>query len=141
MVVKTPMSGAQVARTPGAKRAGPGEYYFDMTTLHSIMGGPEYSSAVGGCVEGDRMIAAVMRMPAGTGSAAHSHPNEQWVYVLEGTMDWTVDGKRQSVKRGGVVYIPANIIHYATATADGDVVFFTVKDASHGLHGIKQTSE
>ena len=25
------------------------------------------------------------------------------------------------------------------ATADGDVVFFTVKDASHSLHGIKAT--
>jgi quercetin dioxygenase-like cupin family protein len=128
---------AAAARTPGAKRAGPGEYYFDMTRVNSIMGGPAYSSVFGGCVEGDRMIAALMRMPAGTGSEPHSHPNEQWVYILEGTMDSTVDGRQHLAGPGSAVYIPANTIHHAKATTDGDVVFFTVKDASHGLHGIK----
>jgi hypothetical protein len=28
-------------------------------------------------------------------------------------------------------------VHAGKATPDGDVVFFTVKDASHSLHGIK----
>jgi hypothetical protein len=28
-------------------------------------------------------------------------------------------------------------VHAGKATAEGDVVFFTVKDASHSLHGIK----
>ena len=128
---------ATAARTPGAKRAGPGEYYFDMAKLNSIMGGPAYSSVFGGCVEGDRMIIALMRMPAGTGSQPHSHPNEQWVYILEGTMDSTVDGQRHLAGPGSAIYIPPDTIHHATATRDGDVVFFTVKDASHGLHGIK----
>jgi quercetin dioxygenase-like cupin family protein len=128
------------ARTPGAKRAGPGEYYFDMTKINSIMGGPAYSSVFGGCVEGDRMIAALMRMPAGTGAEPHSHPNEQWVYVIEGTMDSTVDGHRHLAGPGSAIYIPANTTHHATATMDRDVIFFTVKDASHGLHGIKAGS-
>ena len=66
MMDKTTKAEATVARTPGAKRAGPGEYYFDLTKVNSIMGGPEYSSVFGGCVEGDRMIVALMRMPAGT---------------------------------------------------------------------------
>ncbi|HJZ43606.1 MAG TPA: cupin domain-containing protein [Hyphomicrobiaceae bacterium] len=123
--------------TPGAKRAGPGEYYFDMTKVNSIMGGPDYSNVFGGVVEGERMIAALMRMPAGGGSVPHSHPNEQWVYVLEGTMDSTVDSQRRLVKPGEAIYIPANVVHCATATAERDVIFFTVKDASHGLHGIK----
>ena len=48
-----------------------------------------------------------------------------------------VDGNRRQVTPGGVIYIPANTLHHATATADSDVVFFTVKDTSHGLHGIK----
>lgn len=124
--------------TPGAKRARPGEYYFDMTKVNSIMGGPDYSNVFGGVVEGERMIAALMRMPAGGGSVAHSHPNEQWVYILDGTMDSTVDGQRRLVKPGEAIYIPANVIHFATATPDKDVVFFTVKDTSHGLYGIKQ---
>jgi oxalate decarboxylase/phosphoglucose isomerase-like protein (cupin superfamily) len=35
------------------------------------------------------------------------------------------------------VYVPSNVIHSAEATPEADVVFFTVKDASHGLHGTK----
>jgi quercetin dioxygenase-like cupin family protein len=128
------------ARTPGAKRAGPGEYYFDMTKVNSIMGGPAYSSVFGGCVEGERMIAALMRMPAGTGSEPHSHPNEQWVYVLEGTMDSIVNGQQHLAGPGSAIYIPANTIHHAKATIERDVVFFTVKDASYGLHGVKAKS-
>lgn len=127
----------ETARTPGAKRAGPGEYYFDIARINEIMGGPEYSTVFGGVIEGDRIIVGLMRMPAGTGSVPHSHPNEQWVYILEGTMDSVVDGQQQLVTPGRVIYIPANTIHHATATPDKDVVFFTVKDGSYGLHGIK----
>ena len=125
------------ARTPGAKRAGEGEHLFDLAKVNHIKGGPDYSSVEGACVEGDRMIVAVMRMPAGTGAEPHSHPNEQWIYVLEGTFQAKIAGKQVEAKAGSVVYIPANAIHDAKATKDGDVVFFTCKDASHGLHGIK----
>ncbi len=102
------------------------------------MGGPAYSTANGSCVEGDRMIVALMRMPAGTGAEPHSHPNEQWIYVLEGTFRAKVGGTRKSMFRpGSVLYIPSNTVHEGKATPDGDVLFFTVKDASHSLHGIK----
>jgi hypothetical protein len=36
-----------------------------------------------------------------------------------------------------VVYIPANTLHDGRATPEADVVFFTCKDASHSLLGIK----
>jgi quercetin dioxygenase-like cupin family protein len=133
------MSNPPVARTPGAKRAGPGEYLFDLGSEQKIMGGPAYSTAHGPCVEGDRMIVGLMRMTAGTGAEPHSHPNEQWIYVLEGTFSATIDGKKIDAKPGSVVYIPANTIHAGKATPEADVVFFTVKDASHSLHGIKAT--
>jgi quercetin dioxygenase-like cupin family protein len=128
---------AAVARTPGATRAGAGEYVFDLAKVNHILGGPDYSTANGACVEGDRMIVGLMRMPAGTGAQAHSHPNEQWIYILEGTFQATVDGKDVTAKAGSVLYIPSNAVHSGKATPDADVVFFTVKDASHSLHGIK----
>jgi quercetin dioxygenase-like cupin family protein len=131
------MSDAQAPRTPGAKRAGPGEYIFDLGTVQEILGGPDYSTAQGPCVEGDRMIVGLMRMKAGTGAEPHSHPNEQWLYILEGTFNAVVDGRPIEAKPGSVVYIPADVIHAGKASADGDVVFFTVKDGSHSLHGIK----
>jgi quercetin dioxygenase-like cupin family protein len=131
------MSTQPAPRTPGATRAAPGQYVFDLASLQKIMGGPAYSTAHGPCVEGDRMIVGLMRMNAGTGAEPHSHPNEQWIYILQGTFHASIGGKEFDVKPGSVVYIPANTIHAGKATADGDVLFFTVKDGSHSLHGIK----
>jgi mannose-6-phosphate isomerase-like protein (cupin superfamily) len=133
------MATQTAVRTPGAKRAGPGEHVFNLANVNHILGGPDYSSANGACVEGDRMIVGLMRMPAGTGAEAHSHPNEQWIYILEGTFKGEVGGKPFEAKPGTVLYIPADMIHSGKATKDADVVFFTVKDASHGLQGIKAT--
>jgi quercetin dioxygenase-like cupin family protein len=126
-------------RTPGAKRAGAGEYLFDLAKVNHILGGPDYSTANGSCVEGDRMIVGLMRMPAGTGAEPHSHPNEQWIYILEGTFHAVVGGEAIAAKPGAVIYIPANVVHSGKASADRDVVFFTVKDAAHSLHGFRAT--
>ena len=128
---------APAARTPGAKRAGQGEYLFDLAKVNQILGGPDYSTAAGACVEGDRMIVGLMRMAAGTGAEPHSHPNEQWIYILEGTFHAKIGDKQLEANPGSVLYVPANIVHSGKATPEADVVFFTCKDASHSLHGTK----
>ena len=128
---------ATAARTPGAKRAGPGEHLFELAKVNHIMGGPDYSTANGSCIEGERLMVALMRMPAGTGADPHSHPNEQWIYVLEGTFEAVVDGKACTTKAGSVLYIPANAVHSGRATPDADVLFFTCKDTSFSLHGVR----
>lgn len=133
----TPDTKSKPPRTPGAKRAGEGEYLFELAKVNHIMGGPDYSTANGSCVEGDRMMVALMRTPAGTGAEPHSHPNEQWIYILEGTFHMNVGGQDLTARAGSVVFIPSNTMHRAQASPDGDVLFFTVKDTTHGLHGIK----
>ena len=129
-------SAGRAPRTPGAKRAGLGEYVFDLASVNHILGGPDYSTANGSCVEGDRMIVGLMRTPAGTGAEPHSHPNEQWIYILQGVFHAKIGGKSVEAKPGSVIYVPANVVHSGKAADDGDVVFFTVKDASYGLQGI-----
>jgi quercetin dioxygenase-like cupin family protein len=134
------MTQAAAARTPGAKRASPGEHHFELESLarvDRIKGGPDYSTAVGACIEGERMMVALMRMAAGTGAEPHSHPNEQWIYIVEGTFEANVGGKAVTAKAGSVLYIPADVVHSGKATPDSDVVFFTAKDTSHSLHGVK----
>ncbi len=128
---------ATTARTPGAYRAQAGEFVFNFDRVQQILGGPDYSPVFGGCIEGDRMIVALMTAPAGKTSEPHSHPNEQWIFVLEGVMDLIVDGKTFSAQPGEVIYIPANVVHSGSTPPGKDAKFFTVKDASHSLHGIK----
>ncbi len=122
-------------KTAGAIKAGGGRYTFDLARSHAIDAGPGYSTAHGPVIEGERMQIGLMRMPRGTGGRPHSHPNEQWVYVLEGTLESEVDGVKSRVPAGSLIYVPANVVHSALATPDADVVFLTAKDMSHGIVG------
>jgi hypothetical protein len=86
-----------VPKTPGARRAGPGEYLFELAQIDRFKVGADYSTTPASCIEGDRMMLASARMAAGTGADAHSHPNEQW-FLLEGTLV----GRRRRAIRGKV---------------------------------------
>ena len=121
---------------PEATRAGDGDYVFEMAKQKHLLAGPEYSTTNGFVVEGDRMMVGLMRMPAGTGAGLHSHPNEQWIFVVEGAWDGEVDGEKVLAKPGSVVYIPANAPHAGKATPDRDLVFFTCKDTSFRIAGV-----
>lgn len=122
-------------KTAGAIKAGAGRYTFDLAHLQTIDAGPGYSTAHGPVVEGERIQIGLIRMPRGTGARPHSHPNEQWVYVLEGTLESEVEGVKSSVPAGSLIYIPANAVHSALATPEADVIFLTAKDMSHGIVG------
>jgi quercetin dioxygenase-like cupin family protein len=122
-------------KTEGAIKAGNGKYCFELGTLQTLDAGPGYSSAHGPVVEGDRIQIGMMRMPRGTGGRPHTHPNEQWVYVMQGTLESEVDGVKFLATPGTLVYMPANVVHWALATAEEDVIFLTAKDMSHGIVG------
>jgi quercetin dioxygenase-like cupin family protein len=121
--------------TPGAIKAGGGRYTFDLVTLNAIDAGPGYSTAHGPVIEGERIQVGLIRMPRATGARPHSHPNEQWIYVMQGTLECEVEGVRSRASRGTLVYVPANAVHSALATPEEDVVFLTAKDLSHGIAG------
>lgn len=123
--------------TPGATMAGNGTYAFKMADLKKFDLGPDYATTNGSVVEGERMMVGLGRIPKGTVSAAHWHPNEQWIYVLEGRSEMVIEGKPVVGTPGMVIYIPAKAIHEARSTGDTDLVFFTCKDRSHGIAGIK----
>jgi len=44
----------------------------------------------------------------------HTHPGEEIIYVLEGSLEYEVEGKPPvTLKAGGVLFIPAGTIHAA----------------------------
>jgi quercetin dioxygenase-like cupin family protein len=126
---------ARTAQPPKGVPAGNGNYVFELARVNHIEAGPDYSTAAGSLVEGERSIMGLMRMPRGTGARPHSHPNEQWVYVIEGTLLVEVDGTKAEAGAGSLIYFPPNSVHSTVATADRDVVFLTSKDRSHGVWG------
>jgi quercetin dioxygenase-like cupin family protein len=50
----------------------------------------------------------------------HSHPGEEIIYVLEGLLEYEVEGMPTAVlEPGGVLFIPAGVIHSAKNIGSG----------------------
>ena len=123
-------------KNKGAVKAGNGNYIFDLTGLQRMEAGVGYSSAEGPVVEGERIQVGLISMKRGTVARPHSHPNEQWIYLIKGKARASVDGQPERiVGPGTLVYLPAYIVHYMQALPDEEIVFFTCKDMSHGIMG------
>ena len=57
----------------------------------------------------------------GVAFGRHTHPGEEIVYVLEGSLGYEVDGKAPvTLKAGGVLFIPAGTIHSAKNVGSGN---------------------
>ena len=133
---KAPRKSARPAtKTAGAIRAGDGKYQFDLARVRKVDAGTGYSTAHGGVVEGSRMLVGYIHKPRGTGSRMHSHRNEQFNLVVQGTLKGSVNGKRVVAPAGTLIYIPANAPHTLVSTPDEDVIFIAIKDLSHGIIG------
>jgi quercetin dioxygenase-like cupin family protein len=124
------------AKAPEGIKAGHGKYFFDIATANHVHAGGAYSTAAGSLIEGERIQCGLMQMPKGTGARPHSHPNEQWIYVVQGVLDCEINGVKSEAPAGTLIYIPANEVHTVVAVPDkGDVLFFTCKDMSAGIWG------
>ena len=43
----------------------------------------------------------------------HTHPGEEIIYILEGTLEYEIGDKRVRVKPGDVLFVPAGTVHTA----------------------------
>lgn len=124
-------------KTEGAIRAGgDGRYQYTLAGVRDVPAGTGYSSAHGGVVEGSRMLVGYIHKTRGSGSRMHTHKNEQFNYVVRGTLIGSVNGKKVVAPAGTLIYIPANAPHTLVASAeDEDVIFIAIKDLSQGIIG------
>jgi quercetin dioxygenase-like cupin family protein len=130
----TPKSNAKT-KTTGAVKGGQGKYHYAFSKLKKVPAGTGYSTSHGGVVEGERMLVGYIHKPRGTGSRMHKHPNEQFNYVVQGTLKGSVNGKPVVAPAGTLIYIPANAPHTLVSTPEEDVIFIAIKDLSHGIIG------
>ena len=71
-------------------------------------------------VPGREVVQVIIELEPGTTAPRHSHPGEEIIYVLEGTWEYTLDGKPPVVlKAGDVLFIPAGAIHSARNVGTG----------------------
>ena len=61
-------------------------------------------------------------MKEGAVAGAHSHPNEQLVWMLKGRMELRIGGEKQMMGPGDVAVIPGGIEHEAHFPEDTQVI-------------------
>jgi quercetin dioxygenase-like cupin family protein len=65
-------------------------------------------------VTGREVVQVVVELAPGTTAPRHTHPGEEIIYVLEGTWEYTVEGKPPvTLTAGDVLFIPAGTVHSA----------------------------
>lgn len=129
------------------------QYVYDFATLDRVPDGPTSarvaakrllsgptlqtgkSSTVGAVLSGDHIIVTLGRQAQGTGAKAHTHPNEQFNYILHGTMMGDVEGDRVFASKGMILHTPGMAVHTGLACPDEDLVFLAIKDTRHGIVG------
>ena len=58
---------------------------------------------------------------AGTAFGKHTHPGEEIIYVIEGLLEYQVEGKPPvTLKAGDVLFVPAGTIHAAKNVGKGN---------------------
>jgi quercetin dioxygenase-like cupin family protein len=60
---------------------------------------------------GNNLTLSFATVAPGAAGAMHSHPNEQMIVVLEGTVDIVLEGKAYGLKAGEVMTVPSNLQH------------------------------
>lgn len=94
------------------------------------------SSTIGAVLYGEHIAVALAMQAAGSGAKAHSHPNEQFNYIVQGVMVSDINDEKLTFgKKGMIVHTPSLSIHTGQACPDEDMVFFAMKDTRHGITG------
>ena len=68
---------------------------------------------------GRNVMFSLVEIAPHTISAFHSHPEEQWGYLLEGECIRTQDGEEVAMQAGDFWYTPANVLHGVRTEAKG----------------------
>lgn len=69
-------------------------------------------------VWGEQVMMAYIYIQKGGVVPEHSHVNEQITHVLQGALEFMIDGKQIVVRSGQVLVIPSNLPHSAVALED-----------------------
>ena len=72
-------------------------------------------------IPGREVVQVRVDFAPGAAFPKHTHPGEEIIYVLEGSLEYEVEGKPPvTLKAGDVLFIPAGTIHAAKNVGSGN---------------------
>ena len=69
---------------------------------------------------GREVIQVRVDLEPGVVFPSHTHPGEEIIYVIEGTWEYEIGGKRVTARAGEVLFVPAGAIHSAKNAGTGN---------------------
>ena len=113
----------------------PNKYVVDFHNMPkgAVLG--KTSTGEGASFNGERMYCALVTKKTGTGSKPHFHPDETFNYLLKGALKVNMDGQDFIVPTGCLLHIPANMVHTAVASDDGDATYLVWRDRAAEKQG------
>ena len=125
--------------TAAAKPADSKSYFYRLDDMGRKALVPSMTSAEGALVQGEKLYVGLVRKAKGSGSQPHTHPFEQFNYVLKGALKACVDGQHELVTVGGLIHIPANTVHTTVAGIEEDCLYLMLKEVTPmGIAGVVQ---
>ena len=69
-------------------------------------------------ISGEKAMVAQVFIAKGGVVPTHQHESEQITYIMEGALEFELEGRRLVVRKGEVLHIPSNVPHRAVALED-----------------------
>jgi quercetin dioxygenase-like cupin family protein len=69
-------------------------------------------------ITGERAMVAQVFIAKGGVVPIHHHESEQLTYIMEGALEFELEGRTVVVRKGEVLHIPSNVPHRAVALED-----------------------
>ena len=72
-------------------------------------------------ITGREVVQVRVDIPSGTAFPKHSHPGEEMVYMIEGVLEYQLEGRPPvTLKAGEVLFIPAGTVHSVKNIGSGN---------------------
>ena len=109
--------------------------HISLDEIKRLKGPPSWSHRV---TLSDHVTGVVIYQAAGTQNDRHCHTYDEWWVVLEGQIDWVIEGREGDpvhAKPGDFIFVPARTFHQIYPKGDGPSVRVGVALPGHGhLH-------
>ena len=100
------------------------------TASAHVAAGLDFDIWHGDLVSGETLHVARLRAGKGQRGQMHSHPNEQFLFVVEGSVSAEIGGCTHMVGRHCVLHVPPDMAH-CIGTADQDALVIVLQDTRH----------
>ena len=94
---------------------GPGVLHARIEEIRQRKGAPPWSEKI---VMNDDIVGTIICQPPGHPTDRHFHLTDEWWFVVEGEIDWEIEGHPEPIraKAGDFVFAPANHFHHIRPT-------------------------